>query len=1120
MAKQRKKPGKREGNTITLSVKFAKQDVTLTRGEPYTTVQIKRGVRWGEPGQPALPWQKVFVAIPFNASCKNVEIKAQEIAVLAQDVLIEPLQPNVPTLIGARVPSVGPDSRLYAADRVWPEKAARLIAVRHSGRFALAEIEVCPFRYHLRKRKLELAQRLEVTLTYTETRRKRPVPDSVAELRYEKKLSERVKARVINPADVPRFAGFTLADLPAPAPLYPEIDYVIVTSSALAAQFQRLALWRQTLGLRARVVTVEDLLAGTVPDTGGAAFWHAAGYTDGPTRDVAEAIRNFTKWASVNWLTDHVLLGGDTEIIPVRQAFHTGVGLLGLGNLADSDTRPETRLAFQAQASSEKPGAPAYSVLDDNAATVWECVASDAQPWIRLVLQTHTPINRVELQWGASYAGSYTLEVSFNGTTWTSVYSTTTGTGGTEQITFPCASASFVRLQINSGTSFSLASMRLLGPWRADYGGTAYALGNTVTRVYLSHSLIPNPGDALTGNLILITAGPHAGLIVPYNPGASDTTLGWRFVEDLLALPGTVSTTATRFVEIRGPQQYQGQPFAIKDDYNYIPADLYYADIAPGQYPSGPHHDWDADNNGVYGELYGGGLDAVNTLPDLYLGRAPVETAEEVDNFIDKIIRYERYLYRDALGLESLMPQDFAVAVLLGSANFAFPNTPGVLDGSPAGRESIRRMLLTVDPNRWSFVRRYEDAADVPTADQGPDLDVASNTEIVAAIKDNKNIVALSSHGSSGGMCYLGSSDVDDVENLPGIWYGNSCLTNKFDVVPGEAFGEMTILNTVGGAVAYVGNSRYGWTGDAYIEEAFWREMTDSALLGEMFHEAKLICHDWEKYSLNLLGDPGLRVWSDRPQQIQVAHAALIYTGSQSFLVTVTTGGTPVADAIVCLTMPGTVFAKGATDAAGQVSLSIAPSVAGLLRVAVSGKNLIPYLGSVTVKKAEGACRPAIWCGPQLTCLLPLSCKPSIICPRQLSCKPSIICGTPLTCGKTVTCRKPIFCGSQILCGELISCGAEILCNRDILCRQPLGCLARIGGCGPLIDEGCPKLMPDEWGVFRDVIDIWSVRDLDEFMKITETPDYEERLRRLPPGVGKAIRMMVERIRQERTDER
>lgn len=75
----------------------------------------------------------------------------------------------------------------------------------------------------------------------------------------------------------------------------------------------------------------------------------------------------------------------------------------------------------------------AAKAFDGDAATRWGSVFADNQ-WITVDLGTPQAISRVVLQWESAYASAYQIRLSTDATTWTTVYSTTAGTGGTETL--------------------------------------------------------------------------------------------------------------------------------------------------------------------------------------------------------------------------------------------------------------------------------------------------------------------------------------------------------------------------------------------------------------------------------------------------------------------------------------------------------------------------------------------------------------------------------------------------------------------------------------------------------------------------------------------------------------
>jgi hypothetical protein len=81
----------------------------------------------------------------------------------------------------------------------------------------------------------------------------------------------------------------------------------------------------------------------------------------------------------------------------------------------------------------ENAGTPAAAAVDGNAGTRWASAFADPQ-WLQVDLGSSLNLCRVGLSWEAAYGRSFQVQVSANGTAWTDVYSTTTGTGGTQSL--------------------------------------------------------------------------------------------------------------------------------------------------------------------------------------------------------------------------------------------------------------------------------------------------------------------------------------------------------------------------------------------------------------------------------------------------------------------------------------------------------------------------------------------------------------------------------------------------------------------------------------------------------------------------------------------------------------
>ena len=102
-----------------------------------------------------------------------------------------------------------------------------------------------------------------------------------------------------------------------------------------------------------------------------------------------------------------------------------GGGTCGTTNLALN--RPTTA------SSTENAGTPASAATDGNTGTRWSSAFSDPQ-WLQVDLGSSHAICQVTLNWETAYGKAYQIQTSADGTNWTTIYSTTAGTGGTQTL--------------------------------------------------------------------------------------------------------------------------------------------------------------------------------------------------------------------------------------------------------------------------------------------------------------------------------------------------------------------------------------------------------------------------------------------------------------------------------------------------------------------------------------------------------------------------------------------------------------------------------------------------------------------------------------------------------------
>lgn len=925
----------REDRKVRVTLYFDRDGLELAHTPSGVVVKLDGLTSGGEPGGPALPSTRVRIAVPEPFWPEKLSIDTEEWETVTDEpVLVVPaqlLRPGAtrrrkeaepaPDPDGAEKPTDGqhdhdhdcsghghgecrcscctptrqpappvseglpapeftpPDVDLYAARAKNPPPAATAVEIETAARTHIAVVEVNPVRLG-RKGQLQLCTRLELSIAYSDSMplgdketalhdlqehlgieidpsrlvpRPEPVVSSLAEA---ERLRDITVSHVLNPDVVARIdRQWPFFDLPA--------DYLIVTDDhawnatsitpgaarpGMVASFARLAAWKRSRGVSAKVVTITDIVAGRYGD-----FRTGA-------RDLQEVIRRFLKQAKGRWGVSWLLLGGDVGIVPVRQVAGAFEGGIDVGT---------------------------KSTPDDN--------------------------------------------TSF----WT---------------------GSFLKMHVVSpGT------------------GWAASIMNQLIRY-------------------------DTGQLIPYDStGASGSTSpGWYFTTDNTYTTRTASVTD--FVRVNGPAGLVNGMLQFIYQWNSIPTDFYYASLESWvwrtrtidllffsfevPYVYVPQHDWDALDNGLYGQHSKSGedRDGVVLKTDLSVGRAPVDSATDANTFVDKVIGYERFgggvyipadgdwprrmllassdwdgpfwfwptanalpgdgeYLHDAAHTRSLLklaaakktweydlvaeisPTDrrtlpykndpnpavrgwyYATSATDMTVNFMHIILPWLTidiplpspwivvhgplaertpadfqldwqgqDGSMSDQEKLRTQVRSELPGIDQFNRLYEDDLDLGFFQRlAAPIQQLTSDRLRDALNAGPHFVSLSGHGSSDGCCGGSVGLASGLTNgEPGfIGYADSCLTNQFDAA--DAFSEALLTNDSGGAVAYIGNTRFSWigVGDDF-QRAFFHRLTATRHLGLLNDSrcsvvgstgARQGYDHWAVFALNLLGDPEMRVY-------------------------------------------------------------------------------------------------------------------------------------------------------------------------------------------------------------------------------------------------------------------
>lgn len=118
---------------------------------------------------------------------------------------------------------------------------------------------------------------------------------------------------------------------------------------------------------------------------------------------------------------------------------------------------PQTDIAQGASAtasSTNVAGRGPAQAVDGNPFTRWGSQYSDPQ-WIEVDLGASYDITGVRLMWETAYGTAYQIQTSPDGTDWTTIFSTTTGTGGVEYLNGLSGTGRYIRMYGSArGTSY------------------------------------------------------------------------------------------------------------------------------------------------------------------------------------------------------------------------------------------------------------------------------------------------------------------------------------------------------------------------------------------------------------------------------------------------------------------------------------------------------------------------------------------------------------------------------------------------------------------------------------------------------------------------------------------
>ena len=300
----------------THTVTFIEDDLIFSEVGGYDRVHLRDGAYLTEFGKPQLPTKALRVVVPPGTRVTAVTIDKASKKKLEGYYLIAPAQ-EMEMECRTRSEFVEPHPGIYGQTSEYPGGLVTRVGESYiDGVYEVAHLLVYPLQYVPITGELYLYR--SITFTLTLEKAGADVPHIKARTESSKQSSDlMLRETVINPEDldaygilpekirnnVPAVQQLELMLTPASIGLGPA-EYIIITSdTTMADTFMPLVDWRIKKGITSEIVTVP---------------WIESNYNG---VDIQEKIKNFIYDSYINRGTKHVLLGGTSDLVPVRYAY-------------------------------------------------------------------------------------------------------------------------------------------------------------------------------------------------------------------------------------------------------------------------------------------------------------------------------------------------------------------------------------------------------------------------------------------------------------------------------------------------------------------------------------------------------------------------------------------------------------------------------------------------------------------------------------------------------------------------------------------------------------------------------------------------------------------------------
>ncbi|MEA3505531.1 MAG: C25 family cysteine peptidase [Bacteroidota bacterium] len=275
---------------VTKSYSFNNTEISKSR--EFDMLYFENTRLAGKIGEPALPYRAAKIMLPPGHVVTAVNFIGNNLQTISTNFNAYPMQPSRPISKG-KTKAFYKNDKLYKSNQKFPKNPTGKWSTEYMNGYGFLLVTFTPTEYLPKEKTLKYYQNVTIKVT-TEPSAK--AQHSISNISSSKQITERVKAYADNPE--------MISSYPAKA-AKGDSDYqlLVITGESFTENFEELTNFYLKQGLKSNIKSVEDI---NLEISG---------------QDLPERIRNYILQEYQNNGIEHVILGGDVEVVPYRGFF-------------------------------------------------------------------------------------------------------------------------------------------------------------------------------------------------------------------------------------------------------------------------------------------------------------------------------------------------------------------------------------------------------------------------------------------------------------------------------------------------------------------------------------------------------------------------------------------------------------------------------------------------------------------------------------------------------------------------------------------------------------------------------------------------------------------------------